>query len=289
MSVAVPRVVLLVLAAALIAGCSPNVAIPLAAPAAAATVDGQTIPMAAYQARLKVSEARDPFAGIPEAIPSPVPSQRLEDFTIEQLVREAIIEHLAAGRGIVIKDQAVNSRITQLEQSSSRQTFDAALSRNGFTRQSFGDYERALLTEVTLLRAMAKERAASAVRDLAAGESFDAVVAKWNDDTGTASRHGEVGWLRPGDLPEPALRDAVQFLPAGSTSDVVGTNRGFAIARVLERRGEQVHLALILVLAPTVDMLSPQGTPAWFTRFIDDQEAALRRDGKITVTVGSRA
>jgi parvulin-like peptidyl-prolyl isomerase len=288
MSVAVPRVLLVVLAALVLAGCSPSVALPLAAPAAA-TVDGQAIPMAAYQARLKVSEARDPFAGMPDAIPSPVPAQRLEDFTIEQLIREMIVSHSAARRGIAINDQAVNSRISQLEQSSGRETFDAALSRNGFTRQSFADSERGLLTEVTLLRAMAKERAASAARDLTAGQSFDTVVAKWNDDSGTAPRHGEVGWLRPGDLPEPELRDAVQSLPAGSTSDVVATNRGFAIARVLERRGDQVHLALLLVLAPTVDLFSPQGTPAWFTKFIDDQEAALRRDGKITVTVGSRA
>ena len=245
--------------------------------------------MAAYQARLKVTSARDPFAGMPEALPSPAVSQRLEDFTIEQLIREAIIGQQAAQRGIKISDQAVSTRITQLQQSAGATSFSQVLRRNGFSEQSFRDYERALLTEVALLHAMARQRADHAASDLKAGQSFDAVVAKWNDDEGTAARHGEVGWLRPADLPEPALANAVDTLQPGAVSRVIETNRGFVIARVLERRADQVHLAVVLILAPTVDMISPQGTPAWFTNFVSDQESALRRDGKISINVGSHA
>lgn len=245
--------------------------------------------MAAYQARLKVTSARDPFAGMPEALPSPAPSQRLEDLTIEQLIRETIIAEQAAQRGIKITDQDVSMRITQLRDSAGAATFKQALARNGFSDQSFRDYERALLTEVALLHAMARQRADSAASDLKTGQSFDAVVTKYNDDQGTAARHGDIGWLRPADLPEPPLASAVERLQPGAITGVVETNRGFVIARVLERRVDQVHLAVILVLAPTVDMISPQGTPAWFTTFISDQESALRRDGKISINVGSQA
>ena len=152
--------------------------------------------MAAYHERLNVSQARDPFAGMPEAIPSPVPRRRLEHFAIEQLIRETIITQQAKRRGVSISDQAVTTRVAMLENGSA--SFSAAIARNGFTRQSFQDYERALLTEVGLLHAMAKQRAGSAMSDLHAGQSFDSVVAKWNDDSGTAARHGEVGWVRPG-------------------------------------------------------------------------------------------
>ena len=82
---------------------------------------------------------------------------------------------------------------------------------------------------------------------------------------------------------------AVQALAAGSVTGVIPTNRGYAIATVVERRSDQVHLATILVLAPSVDLYSPQGTPAWFTKFIDDREAALHRAGKIELKVGNRA
>jgi hypothetical protein len=81
----------------------------------------------------------------------------------------------------------------------------------------------------------------------------------------------------------------VQSLDAGSVTGIVPTNRGYAIATVLERRNDQMHLAIILVLAPAVDLYSPQGTPSWFTKFIDDREAALRRAGRIELKVGNRA
>ena len=280
------RLTLVLLIAGAVAGCSPSVASPFGDPPAA-VVDGHDISMSAYQARLHVSRARDPFAGIPEAVPSPVPKSRLEDFTIEQLIREEIIRQEAQRRGISISDHAVQARIDALRTRSGATQFNATLDRNGFTMETFRAYERALLTEVALLEAMAKARIVSAAGDLKAGKGFGSVAAQWSDDTGTASRNGEVGWLRPADIPETELGSAVATLSAGAVSGVIRTNRGFIIATVLERRGDQVHLAVILALAPTVDVFSPQGTPAWFTTFISDRESALQRDGKITVKVGS--
>ncbi len=98
---------------------------------------------------------------------------------------------------------------------------------------------------------------------------------------------GDAGWLRPAEIPEAPLAAAVQSLAAGSVTGIIPTNRGYVIATVLERRSDQVHLAVILVLAPTVDLYSPQGTPSWFTKFIDDRETALRRAGRIELKVGN--
>jgi parvulin-like peptidyl-prolyl isomerase len=283
-----PCVLLFVLAGALGACNGPAVSVPFSAPAAA-VVDGHDISMKAYQTRLEVSRHRDPFLGIPEAIPSPVPAQRLEDFTIDQLVREEVVRQEAETRGITVNDRAVQSRIDTLRARAGKTTFAAALTRNGFTTESFASYERALLTEVALVAAMAKDRAGSAAHELQTQRSFVSVAARWSDDAGTFARGGDVGWLRPADIPEPALASAVQSLATGSISGIIRTNRGFTIATVLERRADQVHLAVILVLAPAVDLYSPQGTPMWFTKFIDDREAALKRDGKIAIKVGSHA
>jgi parvulin-like peptidyl-prolyl isomerase len=279
MGVALRRVVLfLVLGGALSACDAPAVA--LSEPAAA-VVDGHEISMKTYQARLAVSRHRDPFAGIPEAIPSPAPTQRLEDFTIEQLVHEEIVRQEAAKRGLSVSDRALQSRIDALRAHVGAAVFSAALSRNGFTADSFRNYERALLTEVALIQAMAKDRAGSAAQELKSGHAFAAVAARWSDDTGTFSRGGDSGWLRPAEIPEPALAAAVQSLETGKVTGVIQTNRGDVIASVLERRADQLHLAVILVLAPAVDLFGPIGTPTWFTKSIDDREAALRRAGKI--------
>jgi parvulin-like peptidyl-prolyl isomerase len=288
MGVALRRAVLVIVLGGALSACdAPAVGLALAPPAA--VVDGHEISMKTYQARLAVSGHRDPFAGIPEAIPSPAPTQRLEDFTIEQLVREEIVRHEADKRRLSVSDQGVKSRIDSLRARAGAAQFSAALSRNGFTDESFRAYERALLTEVGLIQAMATDRAGSAAQELKSGHPFTAVAARWSDDTGTFSRGGDTGWLRPAEIPEPALAAAVQSLDAGSVTGVIKTNRGDVIATVLERRGDQIHLAVILVLAPAVDQFGPIGTPTWFTRFIDDREAALRRAGRIDIKVARHA
>ena len=278
-------VLLLVLGGALSACDAPAVA--LADPAAA--VDGHEISMKSYQARLEVSRHRDPFAGIPEVIPSPAPTQRLEDFTIEQLVREEIVRQEAEKRGLSVSDRALTSRIDALRAKAGASAFVAALSRNGFTGDSFRAYERALLTEVALVQAMARDRAGSAAQELKSGRTFAAVAARWSDDTGTFSRGGDAGWLKPAEIPEPAVAASVQSLAIGGVTGVIQTNRGDVIATVLERRADQVHLAVILVLAPAVDVFGPLGIPTWFTKSIDDREAALRRAGRIDLKVARHA
>jgi parvulin-like peptidyl-prolyl isomerase len=288
MGVALRRVVLLLVLGGALSACdAPAVGFAISNPAA--VVDGHEISMKTYQARLEVSRHRDPFAGIPEAIPSPAPTQRLEDFTIEQLVREEIVRQEAVKRGLSVSDQAVKSRIDSLRARVGAAQFTAALSRNGFTDDSFRTYERALLTEVGLIQAMARDRASTAAQELKSGHPFVAVAARWSDDTGTFSRGGDTGWLRTADIPEPALATAVEPLATGGTTGIIKTNRGDVIATVLERRADQIHLAVILVLAPAVDLFGPMGTPTWFTKSIDDQEAALRRAGKIDVKVAHHA
>src|SRR5256885_2768919 len=270
----------LVIAGALSACTAPGLSVPFSE-SAAAVVDGHTISMKAYQARLEVSRHRDPFTGIPEAVPSLAPAQRLQTFTIEQLVREEIVRQEAEKRGIKVDDRAADSRINTLKSQSGATAFTAALQRNGFTGDSFRAYQRALLTEVSLLHAMAKDRAASAAHELSTGQGFAAVAARWSDDTGTYTRGGDAGWLRPAEDPEAPLAAAVQSLPAGGVTGIVSTNRGFTIAPPLERRSDQVHLAAIVVLAPTVGLYSPPGAPAPVPKFHADPEAALPLAGDI--------
>src|SRR2546423_3671367 len=175
-------VLLLVVAGALSACTAQGVSLPFSEPAAA-VVDGHTISMKASQARLEVSRHRDPFTGIPEAVPSPASAQRLQSFTIEQLVREEIVRQEAEKRGIKVDDRAANSRIHTLNDQAGATAFTAALPRNGLTTDSFRSFQRSMLTEAATLPAMAKDRAASAAHELRTRPGFAAVPARWSDDT----------------------------------------------------------------------------------------------------------
>lgn len=252
-------------------------------------VDGHPISMKTYQARLEVSRHRDPLAGLTSAEPSPVPAERLEDFTIQQLIREEIIRQEADRRRIHVLDSQVESRIARLRSRAGSIAFDAALARNGFSLASFRDYQRAFLTEVAVVKVMAHERAASAEVGLRQGASFIAEASQWSDDTGTRFRAGDVGWLRPSELPEKTLGTAIQRLATGGRTGIVSTSRGFVIASVLDRQAEQVHLAVILVLAPDADLYSIESRPPWFEQWVDERRQSLDRDGRIQVRVGSQA
>jgi parvulin-like peptidyl-prolyl isomerase len=279
------RLLLIGLAAGL-CGCTNQ--LPFQEPAAA-VVDGQTISIKTYEARLEVSRHRDPLAGLTTSDPSPPPAQRLEDFTIQQLIREEIIRQEAVRRKSQVPDSLVDTRIAQLRARAGGTVFDAALARNGFTAASFRDYQRAFLTEVAVVKAMAHERVASAAVALSQGSSFIAEASQWSDDTGTRFRGGDAGWLKPTDLPEASLASAVQPLAKGGQTGIISTSRGFVIASVLDRQGDQVHLAVILVLAPDADLYTIESRPAWFEQWVQDRQQSLQHDGRIQVRVGSHA
>jgi len=269
-----------------LAGCTNQ--LPFQEPAAA-VVDGHAISMRTYEARLEVSRQRDPLAGLTTSPSSSPSAQRLEDFTIQQLIREEVIRQEAARRKIQISDSQLDGRIARLRGQAGSTAFDAALARNGFTPASFRDYQRAFLTEVASVKAMARERAASAAVALAHGASFIAEASQWSDDTGTRFRGGDVGWLKPTDLPEASLATAVALLPTAGRTSIVSTSRGFVIATVLDRQGEQVHLAVILVLAPDADLYTTESRPPWFEEWVLDRRQSLDRGGRIQVRVGSGA
>jgi peptidyl-prolyl cis-trans isomerase SurA len=79
-----------------------------------------------------------------------------------------------------------------------------------------------------------------------AGERFETFAALYSEDPGSASRGGELGFYRRGELfPE---FEAVAFrLERGEVSDIVKTKAGFHIIQMIERRGETVNVRHILL------------------------------------------
>jgi len=67
------------------------------------------------------------------------------------------------------------------------------------------------------------------------GEDFAELARASSDDTVSASRGGDLGWLNPGDT-VPAFERAMGSLPDGQISDPFRTQFGWHIVQVLERR-----------------------------------------------------
>lgn len=78
------------------------------------------------------------------------------------------------------------------------------------------------------------------------GEKFSMLARLYSDDPGSASKGGDLGFVERGTLyPE---FEAVAFnLKSGEVSQVVKTRAGYHIIQLIERRGESIHCAHILI------------------------------------------
>lgn len=81
------------------------------------------------------------------------------------------------------------------------------------------------------------KRAEAVYKKLQAGESFESLADKYNEDSG-ANPGGYLGQFKTGEL-NPDMEKAVANLDAGETSSLVRTSRGYQILKVLDKKVTQ--------------------------------------------------
>ena len=87
------------------------------------------------------------------------------------------------------------------------------------------------------------------------GENFSTFARLYSEDPGSASKGGELGLVSRGTLYSEFEQVAFELKP-GEISPIVETKAGFHIIRMIERRGEQVNVAHILIKPkPSVDAM----------------------------------
>jgi peptidyl-prolyl cis-trans isomerase SurA len=78
------------------------------------------------------------------------------------------------------------------------------------------------------------------------GENFSTFARMYSEDPGSALKGGELGFTSRGDL-YPEFELAAYSLKTGEISSVVETKAGYHIIQMLERRGERINVAHILI------------------------------------------
>ena len=88
---------------------------------------------------------------------------------------------------------------------------------------------------------------------LAAGDDFATLAKEYSEDPASASRDGDLGFTKRGDFVKEFEEVAFNLEPE-QVSDVVQTQFGYHIIKLIERRGEQIRTSHILIrLTPTED------------------------------------
>jgi peptidyl-prolyl cis-trans isomerase SurA len=84
-----------------------------------------------------------------------------------------------------------------------------------------------------------------------AGENFEELAKTYSEDPATKVRGGDLGFINRGDLVTEFESVAFNLEP-GEISDIVETQFGFHVIKMIEKRGDKIHTAHILIhLQPT--------------------------------------
>jgi Parvulin-like peptidyl-prolyl isomerase len=95
-----------------------------------------------------------------------------------------------------------------------------------------------LKTSVILSDQKAEQMLKGFLHDIQTGKSsFAKLAEKYSDDTGSATKGGELGWANP-DMYVPEFRDMVKKLPIGQISQPFKTMHGWHIVQVEDRRNQ---------------------------------------------------
>jgi len=80
---------------------------------------------------------------------------------------------------------------------------------------------------------------------LGQGASFDSLARKFSEDPGSSQRGGDLGFVSRGTL-VPRFEETAFNLSEGELSDIIKTEFGYHLIKLVERRGEKIHVKHIL-------------------------------------------
>jgi len=233
----------------LIASPTP-VPTPTVPPApAAAVVDGEDVLLSYFEHEV----ARYRLALDPNQ-PAEAESE-INTKVINYLIDQQLLSQAARAEGFALSEDELQVKIDDLaSKQGSAEAFGEWLQANAYDEVEFRMALR-LASEAAWMRdkiassipekveqahvrqiiTQTEGNASAALLELNAGGDFDALAARYSPATS-----GELGWFPRGYLTYPEIEEAAFSLPVGSYSQVIATEIGFHVIKVIERDSEHL-------------------------------------------------
>lgn len=210
----------------------------------AATINGVGITVAEYQAEL----AR--FKSAQQALGKTITDQDAGKTVIEDLIAQELLAEGAEAAGYKLSDSALQSRVDALAtQLGGADKLSQWETDHGYTEEAFR-LALARSTEAAWMRDKIigavpttadqvhvqqillynADTAQSVLNQLKGGADFNTLAAQYDPNT-----RGELGWFPKGYLLDPKVEAVAFSLQVGQYSDVIQTDVGYDIIKVLER------------------------------------------------------
>jgi parvulin-like peptidyl-prolyl isomerase len=224
----------------------------------AARVNGQDIPVEAYQRELRRYLLAEPGGPAPDSPAWQELAAQLKDTVLDALIEQALIEQEAAAAGIAISDAQVDQEMAALVSiRGGREPFDAWLAANQQAEPDVRELVRRELTANAMRDRIVSQlpRTAEYVRayhivvatqagaesiqaSLAAGAQFAALAQSQSIDDSTRPDGGDLGWFTRGTgaVLWTEVEDAAFALQPGQVSPIVQSPVGFHVIKVTDRQ-----------------------------------------------------
>jgi peptidyl-prolyl cis-trans isomerase C len=225
---------------------------------AKATVNGEIIPLAEFNAELERFKAAQVELG------NTVSDEQAATAVLDDLVAQYLLAQGAEQAGFVVDDSLLQERIdTLVSEVGGEQALNQWLTAHDYTPESFRVALRRSIAVAWMRDQLAgqiakskdqvhvrqilfynEERARQVLTDIQAGRTdFDEFAVLVDPVT-----RGDLGWFPRGYLPEKAVEQAAFALPVGQVSDVIATDLGFHILKILERENRPLSPDALLTL-----------------------------------------
>jgi parvulin-like peptidyl-prolyl isomerase len=183
--------------------------------------------------------------------------KQIKQHSLDKLKSDALIAQLAAEKKVKVTDKEVDELVNQLYQRyGGKETLLKTLKdiygwdmndlKKVVRKQLLAKNLEEKVTADPAVDATAKAKAQDVLKQVKAGGDF-AELAKKNSQASDASNGGDLGFFTKGQLPD-NVQSAAEALQPGQVSDVVKTQYGYEIIKVLEKKEDgSIHAQHILI------------------------------------------
>lgn len=274
----------------LIPACAVVVAACGSAPSATpnstpvARVGSTVITQAAFDLRLNSTTVAIQQAGGPSGNPSMDTGVRSQ--VLRSLILDAIIAQEAASQGLAVNDKDVQAEIAKdAQQVGGMNQLQSQLASAGGSIAQLQDEIRSQMNEQRLEDRFAAQRAAMVERTLAGGADFAQTATQYSDDSGSASKGGDLGALSGQDLSgdDPNFSAAVRALAVGAyTTSPVRDSGGYDIVQLYAATPPTSWSVRHILISASMPY-TVQNRPAWFATSLFTAVAQDCRAGQIHI------